>query len=236
MTVQGGRPGPGGGPATTVPAGLRRFTERPAPKDERCELCAAPLTPAGHRHLVDTGRRSLKCACTGCHLLFTRPGAGGGRFLAVPDRYLHDPDFAFTEGDWTALQIPVGLAFLFRNAALDRYAVFYPSPVGATESELDPGLWDALLGRTRLAALLEPDVEALLLHCERGEPTSCHLVPVDVCYELVGRMRLHWQGFDGGAEARSDLADFFGQVQDRARALEPLATRRADGADGEGGA
>ncbi|MCK8676049.1 DUF5947 family protein [Streptomyces lichenis] len=202
----------------TVPAGLRRFTRRPEPPGERCELCGEPLAPDAHRHLVDTARRSLRCACPGCHLLFTRPGAG--RFRAVPDRYLYDPEFAFGEGDWAALQIPVGLAFLFRNAELDRYAVFYPSPMGATESELDPALWEELVGRTRLGALLEPDTEALLLRAERGEPTSCHLVPVDVCYELVGRMRLHWQGFDGGAEVRAALADFFDEVRRKARPLD----------------
>ncbi len=45
-------------------------------------------------------------------------------------------------------------------------------------------------------------------------------MPVDVCYELVGRMRLHWQGFDGGAEARADLAAFFDRVRARARIVK----------------
>ncbi|NEE53647.1 hypothetical protein G3M55_54735, partial [Streptomyces sp. SID8455] len=71
---------------------------------------------------------------------------------------------------------------------------FYPSPAGATESELDPATWDAVIGSTRLAGLLQDDVEALLLHAERGKPATCTLVPIDVCYELVGRMRLHWKG------------------------------------------
>ncbi|MEU1196275.1 DUF5947 family protein [Streptomyces sp. NPDC005813] len=197
---------------------LRQFTRRPPPPGERCDLCGEPL-PAEHRHLVDTTRRSLKCACPPCHLLFTRPGAGIGRFRAVPDRYLTDPDFALDEGDWTRLQIPVGLAFFFRSSAVDRLAAFYPSPAGATESELDPQTWDAVLGRTPLTGLLEPDVEALLLRYERGGPVTCTLVPVDVCYELVGRMRLHWKGFDGGAEARADIDAFFRRI---AAAAGPL--------------
>jgi len=197
---------------------LKQFTRRPPPRGERCELCGEPL-PAAHRHLVDTARRSLKCACPPCHLLFTRPGAGQGRFRAVPDRYLTDPGFTLDESVWDRLQIPVGLAFLFRNSALDRLAAFYPSPAGATESELDPATWAAVLGHTRLARLLQPDVEALLLHGERGNPASCTLVPVDVCYELVGRMRLHWKGFDGGTEARADLTEFFRMIEDRARPL-----------------
>ncbi|MFF3751609.1 DUF5947 family protein [Streptomyces sp. NPDC002018] len=218
-----------------VPPGLRGFTRRPPRAEERCELCAEPLA-GEHRHLVDTARRALLCACAGCSLLFTRPGAGAGRFRAVPDRYLSDPDFTLDEESWNRLQIPVGLAFFFRNAELDRLAAFYPSPAGATESELDPGTWRDVLGSGRLAALLQPDTEALLVRRERGAGGTgtggtgtggtgtagtgtgeCYLVPVDACYELVGRMRLHWQGFDGGAEARADLTDFFTRVRAKAR-------------------
>ncbi|MGW4627228.1 DUF5947 family protein [Streptomyces rubiginosohelvolus] len=204
---------------STNPAGvLAQFTRRPPPPGERCELCGEPL-PDEHRHLVDTTRRSLKCSCPPCHLLFTRPGAGQGRFRAVPDRYLTDPGFTLDGDGWNRLQIPVGLAFFFRNSALDRFAAFYPSPAGATESELDPATWDAVIGTTRLAGLLQDDVEALLLHAERDRPATCTLVPIDVAYELVGRMRLHWKGFDGGAEARAALAEFFDRVGSRARPL-----------------
>ncbi|MFE4171298.1 DUF5947 family protein [Streptomyces sp. NPDC056909] len=203
-----------------MPPGLRGFTRRPPRAEERCELCAEPLT-GEHRHLVDSGKRSLICACAGCYLLFTRPGAGAGRFRAVPDRYLSDPDFTLDEESWNRLQIPVGLAFFFRNSELDRLAAFYPSPAGATESELDPATWREVLGSGRLAALLQPDTEALLVRRERGADGTgageCYLVPVDACYELVGRMRLHWQGFDGGAEARADLTDFFTRVRAKAR-------------------
>ncbi|MFG2308022.1 DUF5947 family protein [Streptomyces sp. NPDC048566] len=199
---------------------LKQFTRRPPPEGERCDLCGEPL-PAEHRHLVDTARRSLKCACPPCHLLFTRPGAGQGRFRAVPARYLTDPGFRLGEADWNRLQIPVSLAFLFRNSGLDRLAAFYPSPAGATESELDPRVWDAVLGRSRLAAVLEPDVEALLLHQGRGAPATCTLVPVDVCYELVGRMRLHWKGFDGGEQARADIAEFIERIASAARPVGP---------------
>ena len=35
----------------------------------------------------------------------------------------------------------------------------------------------------------------------RGHP--CLLVPIDACYRLVGLVKLHWRGFDGGSEAWS---------------------------------
>jgi hypothetical protein len=211
---------PGTGPATTrtaAPAGgLRRFVAPQPPRQERCELCAEPLAEAAHRHLVDIERRALSCACTPCALLFDRQGAGGSRFRSVPTRYLSDPDHGLDDAAWDQLQIPVSVAFFFRNAALDRLVALYPSPAGATESELDPSTWQSVLGGTRLAGLLEPDVEALLLH-RTEDRYECFLVPIDICYELVGRMRLHWQGFDGGAEARADLAEFFAHVSRRAK-------------------
>ncbi|WP_327749389.1 DUF5947 family protein [Streptomyces europaeiscabiei] len=207
---------------TSATAGLRRFlTERP-PQPERCELCAVAV-PEDHRHLVDTEKRALVCACAPCALLMEQPGAAAGRFRTVPGRYLTDPGHRLDDSAWEALQIPVGVAFLFRNAALDRLVALYPSPAGATESELEPATWEEVLGGSHLAELLEPDVEALLLRRTDGR-CETHLVPIDICYELVGRMRLLWQGFDGGAEARAALDAFFADVARRARPVgEPGA-------------
>jgi len=208
------RQSPPAGPAGTT--GLRRFRTAPPPVPERCELCGVPVPEGAHRHLVDIEKRSLACACTPCALLFDRQGAAGGKFRTVPDRCLSDPDHSLDDSAWELLQIPVSVAFFFRNAALDRLVALYPSPAGATESELDPSTWQQVLGGSSLAAMLEPDVEALLVHRVDGRYES-YLVPIDICYELVGRMRLLWQGFDGGAEARADLEQFFAQVARRAR-------------------
>ncbi|MGW1376334.1 DUF5947 family protein [Streptomyces sp. NPDC002446] len=200
---------------STAHRGLRRF-RAPAPTaPERCELCGLILAEHNHRHLVDLTRRALACACTPCALLFDRPGAG--QFRTVPDRYLTDPGHTLDDAAWDLLQIPVGVAFFLRHTDLDRLVALYPSPAGATESELDPSTWQTVLDASRLAALLRPDVEALLLRRFEGR-IECYLVPVDICYELVGRMRLLWHGFDGGAQARAALADFFTKVAGRARA------------------
>lgn len=79
-----------------------------------------------------------------------------------------------------------------------------------------------MLDGTRLAALLEPDVEALLLRRSQ-DGYACYLVPIDVCYRLVGQMRLHWKGFDGGARARAELDAFFAHVAGRARIPQEAA-------------
>ena len=202
-------------PRIEARSGLRRFAARPAPDVERCGLCGTEV-PGEHRHLVDPAKRSLECACGPCAMLFDRPGAAGGSLRAVPRRYLVDPGHTFDEGAWERLQIPVGVAFLLQDTALDKLVAFYPSPAGATQSELDVSDRAALAARTPLAALAEPDVEALLLRRAEGR-IACYLVPIDICYELVGRMRLHWQGFDGGARARAELEAFFATVAERAR-------------------
>ncbi|WP_405747004.1 DUF5947 family protein [Streptomyces sp. NBC_01525] len=194
--------------------GLHRFTRPRPPAPERCELCGTALD-TGHRHLVDTAQRSLACACPPCALLFARPDAGGGRFRTVPDRVLADPGSAPSAAAWGALHIPVALAFFFHHSTLGRPVALCPSPAGATETEIDPAAWDTAFAGSRLAALLEPDVEALLVR-RTDDGAVCYLVPVDVAYELVGRMRLHWKGFDGGAEARATLDAFFATLERRA--------------------
>lgn len=195
-------------------AGLRRFRAPAPPRAERCELCDAVL-PERHKHLVDTKRRALACACAGCAMLFSPAAVGGGRFRSVPDRILSDRRLEMAPGVWESLGIPVGMAFFFHNSGLDRLVVQYPSPAGATEAEVDPAQWRAAFGGSPLAALLRPDVEALLVRRTEGRHT-CYVVPIDTAYELVGRLRLHWQGFDGGAEVRAVLAEFFDQLERRA--------------------
>ncbi|MEU7006281.1 DUF5947 family protein [Streptomyces sp. NPDC046332] len=213
---------PNGAARPPQPTGLRRFTSPRAPREERCELCGARLADERHRHLVDIDKRALACACGPCAQLMDGSGGSQGRFRAVPGRFLSDPGHRIDDQAWESLRIPVSVAFFFRNSALDRPVALYPSPAGATESELEEASWRSVLDATRLAALLEPDVEALLLRRHEGR-TECFLVPIDLCYELVGRMRLLWQGFDGGAEARADLDALFTHVRGRAR--EPQGSR-----------
>lgn len=189
-----------------------------APKEssdaERCELCKVEL-PAEHGHIADLESQTLQCACRACYLLFTRPGATHMRYRAVPDRYLRDPARTLTPAQFDELEIPVGLVFFLRSSAADRVVGFYPSPAGATECELDLGAWERLTAEHPLLAEPAADVEAALISRTDGE-IEYFVVPIDACYELVGRMRMQWRGFDGGAEARSSIRDFLHQARSRA--------------------
>jgi hypothetical protein len=189
----------------------------PEPAGERCEMCSE-LIADEHQHVVNVAARQLMCVCRGCYLLFTDSQAQL-RYRAVPDRYLAFPDFALDRRAWTALQIPVGMAFFFANSELGRTVAFYPGPAGACESELDLAAWNAISGADPRVGLLADDVEALLVRVPEDENASpqSYLVPIDACYEFVGRLRMLWRGFDGGQEARAYIDGFFEQVAGRAR-------------------
>lgn len=194
--------------------------DRPAERvlpGECCELCGAGI-PEDHGHVVDLAARNLLCACRGCYLLFTPEGAGGGHYRAVPERYQALKGFAISAPHWEALQVPVGVAFFFFNSELGKVTAFYPGPAGATESLLGLDAWSELEAAHPELAGLEPDVEALLVRAEphRGAVEG-FVVPIDACYELVGRLRRLWRGFDGGKEARAAIDEFFAKVRSRSR-------------------
>ncbi|WP_328320243.1 DUF5947 family protein [Streptomyces sp. NBC_00388] len=203
--------------ATPVSA-LRRITRNRPQRaaGERCEMCAEPVAP-GHAHVVNLESRALMCSCRPCYLLFTGEDARL-RYRAVPERYVRFDGVPLDARAWDELQIPVGLAFLFRNSVQDRTVAFYPGPAGATESELPLDAWDTVVASAPALAMLRPDVEALLIRRPGTGDGSCHLVPIDACYELVGRLRTLWRGFDGGKEAHAAMDGFFAQVRDRSRA------------------
>jgi hypothetical protein len=200
------------GTAASVAAVLGRI--RRAPRlvpGERCEMCGEPVA-AQHSHVVDVTNRALLCTCRPCALLFDYPGARL-RYKAVPDRWRRLASLPAPV--WDDLQIPVGVAFFFTNSTLERVVGIYPSPAGATESELPLGSWDAVLAAEPELAGLVPDVEALLVRVTGSSQVDGYLVPIDVCYELVGHLRTFWRGFDGGQDVRRRLADFFERVEGR---------------------
>ncbi len=214
MTASGGNGVDGSGSLSV----LRRIANRPPPDPdvEKCEMCAEVIGDE-HPHVVDIESRGLMCTCRGCYLLFTAEQAHL-RFRAVPDRYLSFPEIDIDGASWSQLEIPVGLAFLFSNSVLGSTVAFYPGPAGVTESELDLKAWSSIVDANPSLGTLRPDVEALLVHTtDHGEEFRCFLVPIDACYELAGRLRLVWRGFDGGQDAHEQIEAFFAQVAERSR-------------------
>jgi hypothetical protein len=217
------------GPGNPLAVLGRVGASRRAPSaQERCEMCAEDIG-GQHQHVVDLVGRGLMCTCRPCYLLFTAEGAEL-RYRAVPDRYLSFPGFALAARQWDELEIPVGLAFFFTNSVQDRTVAFYPGPAGATESELPLGAWDRVVEANPALRLLAPDVEALIVRMpdpHSGDATGAvsYLVPIDRCYELVGRLRMAWRGFDGGQEARALLDGFFADLAARSTPATGGASR-----------
>lgn len=169
---------------------------------ERCELCAQPL-PADHRHVVNLDSRALLCACRPCSLLFEQAELA---YRTVPDRHVALPGLARQQ--WDSLDVPVGLAFVFRNSRQERTVICYPGPAGATEADLPA---DA----SEVFSEAVPDVEAVLIRA-REDGFDRYIVPIDACYALVGHLRTLWRGFDGGGEVHSRVAAFFADIERKA--------------------
>ena len=222
---------PAGGPQTAFPQGGVPQTAVPqgdgeppdaGPQAERCEMCATEVS-AAHSHVADLEQSSLMCVCRACYLLFTHGTAGGGRYRGVPDRYARDPSRPLSVSEWDELQIPVGLAFFLYSSQRGEVGGFYPSPAGATECLLDLQAWARLADAHPLLHAAEHDVEAVLI--SRGAAgVEYFIVPIDACYELAGRMRMLWKGFDGGTEARESIEAFLAGVRARAKDVLPVAS------------
>jgi hypothetical protein len=218
-------PGQEGQPAAADILAARARNGQPAAgagPEEACEMCAAEIS-AEHGHVADLEHSTLMCACRACYLLFTHSQAGRGRYRAVPDRYCGDPAHPLSAADWDALEVPVGLAFFLRSSGGGELTGFYPSPAGATECRLDLQAWQRIAESHPMLTAAEPDVEAILMYRGKEPGVECFLVPIDACYELAGRMRLQWRGFDGGSEARASIAEFLDGVRARARAFSQEA-------------
>lgn len=195
---------------------IGRVSERRSRAVERCGLCAA-VVPAEHRHVLDAPDGSIMCACPACALLFDREAAGGDRYLLVPNERMRLTGIATD-----LLNVPVGLAFFVRQAD-GRVIAHYPSPLGTTQSPVDPQTWQAVeRGSPRLAAM-RPRVEALLVRTS-GVPSlntaatrpardEQWILPLDDCFRLVAVIRRHWTGMAGGSAVWREVARFFAELE-----------------------
>ena len=180
-------------------------------------MCGEPI-PDAHQHVVDLESHAMMCTCRPCYLLFTDSTAHL-RYRSVPDRYFSFPGLRAGPGPVGRAGDSGGPGLLLPQLQAGPDRRLLPGPAGATESELPLDAWDAVLARNPALALAAPDTEALLIRGPGpGRPQAdCHLVPVDACYELVGQLRRLWRGFDGGQEARDQLAAFFDRVSSRSK-------------------
>lgn len=185
-------------------AGARR-----AAAAEHCDLCSAPL-PAGfeHRHMLDTGRQELLCACRPCSLLFVRGAASEGHYRLIPERRRRLEPFSTDR-----LGVPVGLAFFVPDTG-GGVTAHFPGPAGPAQAEIDAEAWRATAEDRPELRALEPGVQALLMNTVRGQ--SHHwIVPLDDCYRLVALVRQEWRGLSGGSRVWPEVERFFEELTER---------------------
>jgi hypothetical protein len=186
-------------------AALRAFARTGAQVEEtdHCDLCRAAL-PARHEHLVELGARALRCACSTCARLGQ---SGTGRPARRIERTQRRLGQVIDDAGWAALGIPIGLAFIVRWSDADEVVAYFPSAGGAAASPLDRGAWTALVAQAPALAGVRADVEAILVRRLAGTGQQ-FLVSLDLCYELLGRMRRPRGGAGSGAVAE-EITRFF---------------------------
>jgi hypothetical protein len=188
---------------------MRQMPEGPQPIEANCDLCGTSM-PEDHRHLLQLEERSIVCVCESCWAL----RSGDAEYRPTGSRVVWLEGLVLPDDLWARFRIPIGLAFFLRTG--DGVVAFYPSPAGATESELDLGVWDELVRLNPVLEDLGPEGETLILDRMSRDGLRCAIAPTDQAYRLVGLVKASWQGISGGPEVGKAVDGFFGELRERA--------------------
>jgi hypothetical protein len=180
------------------------------PDVERCDLCGITI-PDDHRHLLHLIERRIVCSCEACWAM----RAGEGDYRPVGNRTLWMSELDIPDDLWASFQIPIGLAFFMQSTVTACVVALYPSPAGATESELHFESWNRMIELNPALAGLEPDIEGLIIN-RTSEPPVYVIAPIDVCYALTGTIKASWEGISGGVAVDEAVAGFFDRLRRRA--------------------
>ncbi len=135
--------------------------------------------------MLNLYERQIVCVCESCWAL----RSGDAEFRPTGTRTLWLEDFELPEELWAQFRIPIGLAFFMHSSVTDCVVAMYPSPAGATESELHFETWSRLVEMNPVLATLEPDAEALIVN-RMSDPPAFAIAPIDRCYMLVGLVKV----------------------------------------------
>ena len=158
--------------------------------------------------------RRIACTCETCRALLQ----GDSPWRPTGTRTFWLPDLSLSDEMWARFAIPIGLAF-FLTRSSGSVVALYPSPAGATESELDLDAWAELVSANPQLQELEPEVEGLIVN-RLVEPPQHAVAPIDECYRLVGLIKAGWQGISGGPTVAAAVDAFFAELELKAKATE----------------
>jgi hypothetical protein len=192
-------------------SGLRGLARRqsavaPSERDpalEYCDICGTTIPP-DHRHLLHLTERRIVCACEACWGM--RSGEGDYRPTGLRTVWL--PGLDVPDDLWANFQIPIGLAFFMRSTVTECVVAMYPSPAGATESELHFDAWSRMCQLNPVLEGLEADIEGLIVN-RLSDPPAYAIAPIDRCYALTGAIKATWEGISGGSGVDHAVTQFF---------------------------
>ena len=190
----------GAAPAAPTPAAHR--------DEDACELCGMGIS-GEHKHLIHIEERRIVCTCATCWSI----RSGDAEFRPVGNRRVWLDELRMTDEQWAAFGIPIGLAFFMISSVTGGVIALYPSPAGATESELDLRAWESLC-EANPELELEPDSEALIVNRLGDEPQQM-IVPIDAAYGLVGVVKGAWEGITGGAGVPAAVSAYLEELRAR---------------------
>ncbi len=185
----------------------------PSASGEWCDLCNSSV-PADHRHLLNLAERRIECVCESCWAL----RSGDAEYRPTGARTLWLEGLEVPEEVWASFQIPIGLAFFMESSVAGCVVALYPSPAGATESELHFSSWSRMVELNPVLAELEPDIEGLIVN-RLSEPPAYAIAPIDRCYALTGTIKMSWEGIGGGSGVSDAVSAFFDQLRHEALAV-----------------
>jgi Family of unknown function (DUF5947) len=191
--------------------GLRQLAKPQAPTaagpEERCDLCSTTV-PDDHRHMLNLYERQIVCVCESCWAL----RSGDAEFRPTGSRTLWLEGFELPEEIWAQFRIPIGLAFFMHSSVTECIVALYPSPAGATESELHFETWERLVALNPVLGDMERDAEALIVN-RMSDPPAYAIAPIDRCYMLVGIVKAAWEGISGGAAIETAIEGYFAELR-----------------------
>jgi uncharacterized protein DUF5947 len=199
-------------PSAVAPDNGATAGDKPAQDAEYCDLCGLSI-PADHRHLLHLSERRIACSCEACWAM----RSGEGDYRPVGNRTLLLEGLELPDDLWASFQIPIGLAFFMHSTVTECVVAMYPSPAGATESELHFESWARMCELNPVLARLEPDIEGLIVN-RLTTPPLYLIAPIDRCYELTGTVKVAWEGISGGTGLELAVTRFFEQLRESAAA------------------
>nr|PZN28442.1 MAG: hypothetical protein DIU78_02665 [Pseudomonadota bacterium] len=173
---------------------MLRERARPWDAATRCELCGTKLA-IEHAHVLDLSTRMLSCSCRACAALFDDTGTS--RYRTVPRRVLFEEPFPIGSEERHALEGAPEVLGVFYDSSAAAWVALCPGRSGAVERPLERTLCDAVLEKSRLGPMLNPDVEALLVRARDDDSSRAWIVPIDVGYAVIDACTRDTPSLDG---------------------------------------